>query len=71
MDRWPITPEQKQQAVDALMRIVESNDTPLIIRACRVLIAMDEANLKAEPDAVTEEQRNRFQALLRRIQKEN
>jgi len=67
--RWEITPEQKKQIVEAMMRLVEGDDKPVAIRAARLLIKMDEQNTKAtEP---TEDQRNRFQEIMRRIQAEN
>ena len=67
--RWQITKEQRQQVIEAMMRLVTGDDKPVAIRAARLLIAMDEQNTKAtEP---TEEQRNRFQEIMRRIQREN
>ena len=44
LDRWPISHEHRQTAVAALMQIIEGDDTPLVIRACRVLLQLDEAN---------------------------
>ena len=67
--RWSITAEQRQQVIEAMMRLVEGDDHPIAIRAARLLIKMDEQNTKAtEP---TEEQRNRFHEIMRRIQREN
>jgi hypothetical protein len=67
--RWQITKEQRQQVIEAMMRLVTGDDHPIAIRAARLLIAMDEQNAKdTEP---TEEQRNRFHEIMRRIQREN
>jgi len=67
--RWNITKEQRQQVITAMMQLVEGDDKPVAIRAARLLVQMDEQNTKAtEP---TEEQRNRFHEIMRRIQREN
>jgi len=67
--RWNITKEQRQQVITAMMRLVEGDDKPVAIRAARLLIQMDGQNTKAtEP---TEEQRNRFAEIMRRIHREN
>ena len=67
--RWNITKEQRQQVITAMMRLVEGDDKPVAIRAARLLIQMDGQNTKAtEP---TEEQRNRFAEIIRRIHREN
>ena len=67
--RWQITKEQRQQVIKAMMKLVEGDDKPVAIRAARLLIQMDGQNAKAtEP---TEEQRNRFAEIMRRIQREN
>ena len=67
--RWNITPEQKKQIVDAMMALVQGDDHPIAIRAARLLIQMDGQNAKdTEP---TEEQRNRFAEIMRRIHREN
>ena len=47
-ERWPITAEDRREAVDNLLKIIRSDDWPMVIRACRVLINMDLANLKHE-----------------------
>lgn len=41
---WPITHEHRQNAVDALNRIIAGDDAPLILRAIRLVLAMDELN---------------------------
>ena len=67
--RWEITKEQRQQVITAMMQLVEGDDKPVAIRAARLLIQMDGQNTKAtEP---TEEQRNRFAEIMRRIHREN
>ena len=67
--RWNITKEQRQQVITAMMQLVEGDDKPVAIRAARLLIQMDGQNTKAtEP---TEEQRNRFAEIMRRIHREN
>ena len=67
--RWSISAEQRQQVITAMMQLVEGDDKPVAIRAARLLVQMDEQNTKAtEP---TEEQRNRFHEIMRRIQREN
>ena len=67
--RWSISAEQRQQVIEAMMRLVTGDDKPVAIRAARLLIQMDEQNTKAtEP---TDEQRNRFHEIMRRIQREN
>jgi len=67
--RWEITKEQRQKVIEAMMQLVQGDDHPIAIRAARLLIQMDEQNAKStEP---TEEQRNRFAEIMRRIQREN
>jgi hypothetical protein len=69
--RWNITKEQRQQVITAMMRLVEGDDKPVAIRAARLLVKMDELNLKAASAEPSEDDRNRFAAILRRIQQEN
>ena len=67
--RWHLTEERKRQIVDTLMRLVEGDDHPIAIRAARLLISMEEQNIKySEP---SEEQSNRFQVIWDRLQREN
>ena len=69
--RWNITKEQRQQVITAMMQLVEGDDKPVAIRAARLLVKMDELNLKAASAEPSEDDRNRFAAILRRIQQEN
>lgn len=67
MKRWNITPEQKKQIVDEMMRLVEGKDKAIAIRAARLLIACEEQNLKAANAEPSEDDRNRFAEIMRRI----
>lgn len=67
--RWCLTEEQKQQIVEAMMQLVQGDDHPIAIRAARLLISMEEQNIKySEP---VEDQNNRFKAIWERLQQEN
>ena len=67
--RWSLTEEQKQQIVEAMMQLVRGDDHPIAIRAARLLISMEEQNIKYSEPA--EDQSKRFKAIWERIQRGN
>ena len=67
--RWHLTEEQKQQIVEAMMRLIEGDDHPIAIRAARLLISMEEQNIRYSETG--EEQTNRFKTIWERLQREN
>ena len=68
--RWNITDEQRQQCIDSLMRIVEADDVPCAIRACRALMQMEAQN-QLDDNGEPPEGTNRFAEILRKLQSEN
>jgi hypothetical protein len=45
-NRWPITDEDRRLVIASLLTLIEGPDKPVAIRACRILIQMDLANLR-------------------------
>lgn len=43
---WPVTAADRKAAVAALVRIIQSDDGPLAIRASRIVISMESQNLR-------------------------
>jgi hypothetical protein len=45
-EHWPVTDEDRRQTVQALLRLVAGDDGPLSIRATRLVLQIEELNLR-------------------------
>ncbi|WP_417739832.1 hypothetical protein [Rosistilla oblonga] len=50
-ERWPVTDDDRRDAINALMRLVRSDDGPLVIRAVRILARLDAESQRQELQA--------------------
>jgi hypothetical protein len=50
-EQWPLTVQDRRDAINALTKMLRSDDGPVAIRAVRLILQMEELNLRFEAEA--------------------